>query len=255
MKRIVAPVVLVSMAVLMLGCDGPKATFRGKELDAPSLMSAVQQAEDEAREKAAAEDRADKAEAKRVAAKAAADSIRATAKLDITAAEVKAELARIQAESGIAMQALAERAEARASDLAASIKSIGEQADAAFGAIEARERQRSAIVGFLANNPVVKSAAASVGIDTGGITGIMGTGAAAWALTAWRGRKSREEALAQGKAQRDELRKDLQAKAEAAWQEGYDLAHKERDRADAHYEEATTKTLLLASVPPAKPNP
>lgn len=132
-----------------------------------------------------------------------------------------------------------------------SLARISEQAENAFGVIEAKERQRSAIVGFIANNPImVKSAAATVGVDTGGLGALLGTGAASAALMAWRGRAVKDKVQADAKQNRDTLRADLERKVEAAWQEGYDLAQRERDRVDAAFDEASTRALLLNTPPP-----
>ena len=241
------------LGACLFGCDGAttKSPWSQKEVSAGELLAEVTQREADAKAKALAEERADKAEARRVAIKATSDSIAASAKLDITAAEVKAELARITAESGAATQAIAERAADRQAGLDQALKSIAAQADAAFGDIQAKEAQRMAAVNWIANNPVVKGAAGSVGIDTGGLPAIFGASAAAYALSSWQGRKAKDEVVAEEKRRRDALRAELQAKADAAWDEGHKTATTARDAQDAAHDEATARAMALL-VDPSK---
>lgn len=226
---------LLTQTLTMGGCDFATSKvpspFSDKEVDAPTLLAESQREERKVREATLAEERADRLEAKRLATKAASDSIAATAKLDITAAEVKAELARIQAESGIAMQALAERSEARTRELQSALSQISEQTTAAFEVLDAQDKQRGAFVKAITDIPLLKTAASSFGIDLSSLGTLAGLGTAGVVL-----------------ARRKKL-------ADDTWDEAQKDAADKQKLIDAAWDQAHAHAMALMAPPPRPSTP
>lgn len=233
-KTLLAVLMFVVACFTLAGCDAFESKtlspLSGQLLTAPQLLAEGQ-----------AEQR--RLEAER--AKALSDARRKVRDIEATQG-----IDALKAKAAVS-DALAE-AEVRAGEIDTALASIGPIYERALEDIERLDKQKAAGLDLVLNNPFVKSAAASVGVDTGGLGAILGTGAGAWALTAWRGRKGREEALSAGKAQRDAMRAEYESKINAAWDDGHKAAHAERDRADAAFDEAESRALRLLATPGAK---
>lgn len=219
MTKVFLSAMLLALCCLS-GCDSAEPTvsspYTGKAVTGPTLMQEVLRAEADAKKAADAEARADREAIRKATVAAQAKALQIAASQDTSAAQAKRDLAVIQLETGSEVAAVAERAADRNAALTAALASIKEQADAAFGQLEVKQQQQQAFVSAIVNNPFVKTAAATVGVDTSGLGQLLGGAGAAYAVAAWRGKKQRAEARAEGEVKANRAR-DL---ADAAFDEG-----------------------------------
>lgn len=208
---------LASLLLLVLagGCAWmePKVTspYSGKEASAGEIAAERMKLEGE--ERAAAAGRmaalAEASEQARSEAKRAARLVGLKARTD--AARAEAELAEIEDAGAAAAAASIRQIAVINGGLEARLASVAEQFDVAAARIEAERAARLGVLKFVADNPMVKMAAASVGLDTGGIGSLGGAllGVGGAAFMASRARKREHEAW-------DESAGKAKAEAEAA---------------------------------------
>jgi septum formation inhibitor MinC len=107
--------------------------------------------------------------------------------------------------------------------LDAELESLEAKTNSALGEIERKRQQYAGVFNVLSKIPVVSQAAASAGLDLGGIgTLVLGGGG----LLAWQAKRGRQ-------------REDL------AWKEAKEEADKQREREHAAWEEAQTAMLRM----------
>lgn len=220
LSNLAFPLVLLAVAFGMGGCDSAEPTvqspYTGKSVTGPTLMQEVLRAEADAKKLAEVEARADREIVRKATVAAQAKALQIAAAQDVSGAQAKRDLAVLQLETGSEVAAVAERAADRNAALTAALATIKEQADSAFAALDVKQQQQQAFVSAITNNPFVKSAAATVGIDTGGLGTLLGGAGAAFAIAAWRGKQQRADARAEGEAKANKAR-DL---ADVAFDEG-----------------------------------
>jgi len=214
------------------GCDSTEPTVEspidGARVTAPTLIRQVERAATEAKAKAASDDRAERARLRAAQADATARAIEIASRQEIVGAQVKSELALLRASTDAVVADITDRAESRSAALTAYLNALDASTETAVAVLEAKQNQRNAIVRMVTDNPFVKSAAATVGIDTGGLGGMLASGATVAAIGAWRAKKQRADARAEGEAK----------------------ANRASELRDATWDEAQKNMLLLTAQPP-----
>jgi len=207
MNRLTLLVLLAAM-VLVPGCE-PKVTspFTGKDATASEILSQRDRAEREARETAAAEAKAAQDEIRQTQAQAlrAAATLRATA--EKSAIQARTDLTILQADTNVRLASADARLEAASADLERTLAAINQQTDTAIEAAQAKANAITGAAKFVLDNPVVKSAAATVGVDTGGVSSLLtlafGAGVVGWMN---KRAKQREDAAYDEAAAREKAR-------------------------------------------------
>lgn len=214
---------LVSMGGCELLDRKVDSPFTGKPATSSEIAREAVAAERTARDKAAAEAQAAQDDLRAATRDAAVKAAQVRASAQKSQVQAVADLAILEAETTIAIG----RADARLTDATAglgrALDSIRERTDAAMEQAQARATAMQKVAGLVLDNPVVKTAAASVGIDTGGVTSLLGALGAAGAV-GWFNRRAKvlsdaayDEAAAKEKARaetekkaRDDARRDAE---------------------------------------------
>ena len=211
----------------MSGCElvDPKinSPFTGEPATASQITQQAVNAERDARDKAAAEAKAaaDELRAAQADAVRKAASIRAGA--EKSGVQARADLAILEADTTLALGRADSRLSDATADLDRTLAAIRDKADTGMAQIQARTNAMQKVAGFVLDNPIVKTAATGVGIDTGGATNLLGVLGAAGAV-GWFNRRSKQladaayeeaekkerERAAVEKAARDKARADAQ---------------------------------------------
>jgi len=181
--------------ILCVGCQQTvPSPFTGQDVTAEQL---VREADEQARKKEReAEEKAETARKRIEAAKFEARSrireIRSN--VEQTAAESSRVIEAVQDELGVKVAEAEADFTAAVSRLEADTAELEAKTNAALGEIEAKRQRALGLLNFAKNIPIVGQAAASAGIDLGGLGALVLGGGGALAWQARRSRK-REEAL------------------------------------------------------------
>lgn len=217
MKRLALIVLCAGSAVALTGCEflDPKvdSPFSGKPVNEAGLAREIRA--EEARAKADADAKlAEAAEQVRQAkARLIGTNIALQQKASVTAAEIQATAATVEFETGAKIEGAKAAAEAAAKALEDRLALINQQADGAFQAIDDKKAAVGGVIGFVANNPFVKSAD---GVTGGAITGLLGL-AGGWLGRSAGSRKRHDQSWEEGYAKAKAEADALMASKDAAW--------------------------------------
>lgn len=165
----------------------------GNEVTYPQLIAEANKARDEQERKAAKEIADKEAELRRVAAEAKVRAMQIKQDAQNSASVAETQLAVLEVETGARLeQATAEVRQIRDS-IDSYVAALESNVNDAITEINRKKEQGAGILKFIGDNPVVRGAGASVGLDTGeiagGLGGLLGLGGLA---AAWRSGKKRE---------------------------------------------------------------
>lgn len=232
MKRIAAIIVVAGSCLAIGGCDflDPKveSPFSGRPVTEAQLAREIRAEEAKAKAEADAKVAAAAEEVRAAKAKAVSTAIALQAKQAVTAAEIQATAATVEAETGARIEAAKAATEAAGRALADRLAELGQRADDAYAAIDARKAAYGGLIRAVADNPIVKSTDAATG---GAITGLLGL-AGGWIGRSAGSRKRHDASYDEGYAK---------AKAEA---------EEARNRENAAYDEAQARLHAMFMPPP-----
>jgi hypothetical protein len=235
--------VLAAVAMIAVGAGGcelfdpkvPNPFDDGKPATAAQVLASAAKAEREAKDRAAAEARAAEAEARAARIELIKGSAQLTHNAERSAAQAAADLKILQANTELTLGNAGARIDGAREQLDRTLADIEARTVQAMTQAAERASALQSVAKTVLDNPVLKTAAAGVGIDTGGLSPLVTLlgGAVATGWLATRGKKNENSNYDEGYAR---------AKAEAA------EAKKLRDEARA---EAELKIFRLIAQPPS----
>lgn len=217
MKRLALIVLCAGSAVALTGCEflDPKvdSPFSGKPVNEAGLAREIRAEEAKAKAEADAKlaEAADKAQ--KAKSRLIGTNIALHQKVAMMNAEIEAASATVAFETGEEIQGAKALADAALKALNDRIALINQQADGAYAAIDDKKAAVGGVIGFVANNPFVKSAD---GVTGGAITGLLGL-AGGWLGRSAGSRKRHDQSWEEGYAKAKEEADALMASKDAAW--------------------------------------
>ena len=232
--RVVLCAGLVVLGVLSVGNAGgcswmePRipSPYSGKESSAGEIAAERTKLEAEEKSAAAAKLAAVTEAGEKAKAEAKRAAVRIALKAKTDAASAEADLADLEAASGAAVAQATRQIAAIGSGLDARLAAISESYDVAQQRISEEQQKRLGVLKFVSDNPVVRTAAASVGLDTSGVGSLgallLGAGGIGW------------------------MNKRAKAREDKAWDEADAKAKLEAAAKDAAWDEAQSKAVAAA---------
>jgi len=235
---------LAVTAIIIAGCqEATRSPFSGKEVTADQLVAEATAQERLATKKA--DDARRVAEEKMRAAKRDAEmrALSIVAEADGATTSAKTELAKLRISTEATVAAAIQSARAADDDFAAEMANIETITQGGLEAIEAKRQSKLGVLSFVANNPFVRTAASSVGVDSSGIGGILFPVAAA-AVSLWVGRRSGDTKARVATARADQAEADkriAQATTDEQWDEALQVGKDIGDEKIASYNKAVDR--------------